>query len=209
MHVGIVAEGPSDLILLEALIRVLRPDVVVTRIQPEATLGERGSGWKGVRSWCREFGDDLSSVMTADPDDIIDVLLIHVDCSMAHNVSAARACPPASDTADALQSVVVAEWLGLAARPSWLFVATPSASSDTWVTSVLAPPPTTLEVLECVPAHLIEAHLVARRLLRRKTNGQVAKSARRYETYAQDVAAKIDVLRAACTEADRFCAQIS
>lgn len=50
MHVGIVAEGPSDLILLEMLIRRLQPDVTVTRLQPEPTLGEMGSGWKGVRN---------------------------------------------------------------------------------------------------------------------------------------------------------------
>src|SRR4051794_1820389 len=105
MHVGIVAEGPSDLILLEAIIRTLRPTATVTRIQPEPVLGERGSGWTGVRRWCREFKDDLQAVMTADPDDVIDVLLIHVDCSMAHNVNADHPCPPPTDTALALERV--------------------------------------------------------------------------------------------------------
>lgn len=209
MHIGIVAEGPSDLILLEALVHMLQPDVIVTRLQPEPTLGEMGSGWKGVRKWCAEFGTDLSSVMQADPDDVIDMLVIHVDCSMAHNVDASRPCPPPTDTAEALERVVVNDWLGLHSRPHWLVVATPASSSDTWIAAVLDPPPANLGSLECIRAEHVEAHLVSHRLFRRRTNGSVAKPARRYEEYSHAVAQRVDALRTTCLEAERFCAQLA
>lgn len=208
MNVGIVAEGPSDQILLGRIAEALHPSWRVTRIQPEPTLGKIGSGWTGVRNWCAEFGPKLDTFMQADPGNPLDLLLIHVDCSMAHNVAADRPCPPGADTAAALEDVVIRAWLGLTAKPAWLVVATPSMSSDTWIAAVVAPPPPALGPLECIPPPQLDGHLVARRILRRKAGGRTYKPGRAYEVLAERAVAALPELRVRCPEADRLCAQL-
>lgn len=208
MRVAIVAEGPSDQILLERLVRSLRPVSDVIRVQPEPTLGRRGSGWKGVRAWCREFGPSLEDFMGADPERPIDVLIVHVDCSMAHNVGAQKGCPPAAATADELRKVVLHDWLRLNAQPWWLVMATPSTSSDTWIAAATAPPPRSLGPVECIATQDIERHLISRKAFKRKTNGQVAKPGRMYEALAEQAVARIANLRRACSQADRLCAEL-
>ncbi len=207
MHLGLVAEGPSDLMLFEAVALQLQPNLKVLRIQPEATLGPSGAGWKAVRAWCREFGSDLTKFMGADSADPLDRLLIHVDCSMAHNVGAARPCPPGADTALELQGVVLRSWLGLSVKPHWLHIATPSSSSDTWLAAVLAPPDESAHI-ECLPPADIERELIARKLFRSR-NGRAVKSGRRYEPLIRKVAADLSKLRTACPIADLLCSELA
>lgn len=207
MRVAIVAEGPSDLILLERLVREIHPSSEVVRVQPEATLGSFGSGWTGVRAWCNEFRDSLEDFLTLDDERPIDRLIVHVDCSMAHNVNAQRPCPPASTTADALRDVVLRDWLQLQAQPEWLILATPSTSTDTWLAAAIDPEFD--EHLECVAADRIEGRLIARRVFRRKTNGRVAKPPRLYDAAVGDVVARLGELRSRCSEADRLCVELT
>lgn len=208
MHLGIVAEGPSDLILLEQIATQLHPDCTVSRLQPEATLGQRGAGWRAVRAWCLQFGQDLDLIMEADPRDPIDRLLIHVDCSMAHNVEANRPCPPSIDTANKLRSVVLESWLRMKEQPAWLHIATPSSSSDTWLAAVLAPPPAPGPI-ECLDQEVVENHLATKKLLRRKADGRVAKPARIYEALAEETVAQLQRLREACHLADVLCNELT
>jgi hypothetical protein len=206
MRIGIVAEGPSDQQLLRAIIQAVRPDAETQFLQPEQILGSRGSGWRGVRNWCEELGGDLEMIMEADPKRPLDHLLIHVDCSMAHNVGANRPCPPAMASATALEAVVLEDWLGLTTRPEWLQIVTPSGSSDTWLAAVLAPQEHEGDI-ECVPQSRIEGALVAARLFRKK-QGQVKKSTRQYAALAKEVAQEIALLRERCTLADAFCREL-
>src|SRR5258706_9866941 len=95
LRFGLVAEGPSDWITLEAFVRRLIVDAEFERIQPDLTPTNRSPyGWKGVRAWCREFGPVLHQFMGGVTGRRIDILIIHSDCSMAHNESADRPCPP-------------------------------------------------------------------------------------------------------------------
>lgn len=206
MRIGIVAEGPSDQQLLRAIIEAVRPDAETEFLQPEQTLGSRGSGWRGVRAWCKEFGEDLKMIMEADPNRSLDHLLIHVDCSMAHNVGATQPCPPAMATATALEGVVLRDWLGLGSRPNWLQIVTPSSSSDTWLAAILGPQEHEGDI-ECATQEQIEGALVAARVLRKK-QGQVKKSARRYAAFAQEVAQELTLLRERCALADAFCSEL-
>jgi hypothetical protein len=180
----------------------------VTRLQPEVTLGRSGAGWTGVRNWCTEFGPDLSSFLRADPANPIDLLLIHVDCSMARHVAAERPCPPGGDTAGALERVVIHTWLGLTAKPSWLVIVTPAMSSDTWIAAVLAPPPASFGPIECIGPPQLDGHLVASGVFRRKADGRTYKGGPKFRSFAERTVESLSVLRATCPEADRFCRQL-
>ena len=55
MIIGTVVEGPTDRLVLQAVLSKLIPGQHrYLPLQPTPTLGEMGSGWKGVRRWCRE-----------------------------------------------------------------------------------------------------------------------------------------------------------
>src|SRR5262245_57146927 len=109
--VGIVAEGPTDALVFEGIISELDPAIRTIRLHPPAILGAPG-GWKSVRSWCRQTAPRLQSFMQAYLPKL-DVLVIHVDCSMAHNENALHPCPPAHNTANSLRAVVISKWLQL------------------------------------------------------------------------------------------------
>jgi hypothetical protein len=131
--------------------------------------------------------------------------VIAVDCSMAHNVGARRACPPAKDTADALRKVLLQEWLGLPVLPSFVVVSTPAQMADTWVLVALDPPYSGVGPIECDGR--VEQEFVARHLLRKK-DGEVKKPEARYRPLAAAMARRLDHVCASCAEAARFLADL-
>jgi len=55
LRIALVAEGPTDYVILEAALKAfLGRDFVLIQLQPEATQPEMGSGWCGVLKWCYE-----------------------------------------------------------------------------------------------------------------------------------------------------------
>jgi len=203
LRVGIVAEGPSDWLVLEAVMRGLEPNVEFVRLRPDQSPESTSAfGWRGVRSWCREYGPNLATFMTGVTSGVLHVLVIHVDCSMAHNENARRPCPPAADTADALRAVILNSWLGLPTHPPFLVITNPSLSTEAWVVAALDPPYRNLNDIECDDR--VENELVARTLLRRK-DGEVKKPARRYQPLADIVQRELATVRRYCSQADRFC----
>src|SRR3990167_6000361 len=100
MHFGLVTEGKSEWLVFEAVIRAHFDHAArFTRIRPDLTL-TTGSphGWRGVKHWCQENRTRLAAVLRGVVGSEIDVLVVHVDCSMAHNVGALRPCPPPEAT---------------------------------------------------------------------------------------------------------------
>jgi hypothetical protein len=201
IRVGLVAEGPSDWLALEEMIRTVEPDAEFLHIRPDMTLASGSSGWKGVRAWCREMGPLLESFLSADPGLPLHLLVIHLDCTMAHNVGADHACPPADATSNALREVVTKEWLGRDSLPGFVVLATPSLSTDTWIAAALEPPYQGREPLEC--DRQAERELVRRRLLRLR-DGEVKKSAVKYEPLAKQMGHRVETVCAICSEAARF-----
>jgi hypothetical protein len=202
IRIGIVAEGTSDCLALEELIKVVRPDAEFLRLRPDMTLVSRSPhGWRGVRSWCQQEGERLETLLTGISGFPIHVLVIHVDCSMAHQVDALRDCPPARDTADALRGVVVKDWLGRDALPEFVVLATPSWTTDTWIVAALDPPYSGRLPLEC--DDLAERELFQRRLLRLR-DGEVKKPEAKYRPLAEAMVQAFDRVCAVCTEALRF-----
>ncbi|NQT34985.1 hypothetical protein HQ587_07340 [bacterium] len=204
MRVGIVAEGITDILVIEKIVRSCLDDIDVKRIQPDYPhcLGSK-SGWKGVRSWCEEFGEELETYLIGITNKPINVLIIHLDASMAHKVNANKPCPPASDSTDILRDIIRMNWLGLQSKPPYLVFVTPSLQTETWVVGVLDQ---TFPNLEC--SDKVEGELVRRRKLRwkggRRRPRKLQKSYKRYKPLAKQVAESFQDLCKICTEADRF-----
>ena len=212
---AVVTEGPSDLLVLRGVIQKLVPNAVVVPVHPEVPLGAypefqaaaggayRGTGWRGVQAWCEEYGPTLELFMAAVAGDEYDALVIHTDASMADKVGAERDCPPARSTTDALRAVITGTWLARERLPATVILVTPSKSTDAWVVSALRNPPPNLE---CDKG--IEKLLMGRQLLR-KRNGEIKKPRRVYERLAREVAHRWAEVRARCTEAQRFGADVA
>ncbi len=202
IRIGIVAEGKSDWLALEELMKSVHPDVDFIHLRPDMTLVSRSPhGWKGVRAWCQQEGGRLEALLSGIQGYPIHLLVIHVDCSMAHNVGALHPCPPARATTDALREVLVQNWLGLQSLPGFVLLATPSRTTDAWIVAALDPPYSGQEPLEC--DDLAEMELVRRRLLRLRY-GEVKKPDAKYRPLAEAMAQAIDRVCEICTEAERF-----
>jgi len=200
MNFGIVSEGPSDFLVLEAIVKKLRAGSNVFRIHPGIQSVSLGAGWTGVKRWCEANGPHLERVMRGIEGREIDRLIVHVDCSMAHNFGIDHPCPPPTAIADDLQRMVRI-WLNREPAPNWLTVVTPSKSTTTWAVAALCFPSEAALNFEC--AHGSDKHLVKARLIRSK-NGRPVRDARRFEELAPLIAAEIDNVCVRCTEAARF-----
>ena len=202
-RIGLVAEGPSEFAFMEALVTQVFGGAEVRQIHPDATLVSAfGNGWKGVRAWCRENGSRLETVMRGIEGDELDVLVVHADCSMAHNVDARHPCPPASNTADALQAVIITEWLGADECPSNVVIMTPAQSTDTWFfVGAGYGDNAAFDPLEC---SLAIEHELARLKHYRWKAGEVKKSRRASEHLASLTAAAWGTVVGKCREAERF-----
>ena len=160
-RVAAVVEGPTDSIVLEAIVRSLLADAEFEfqTLQPEssatfgATFGANGPGWGGVYRWSRqaaeEGGGSLSGSSALSQ---WDLLIIHVDADVAGKTYASarinsppqndlpcqKPCPPPRQTTDALRTVLL-RWLGEETCPPQTILCTPSKTMDAWVlTSIFA-----------------------------------------------------------------------
>lgn len=201
---GVVAEGPTDHLVLERIADSVAPGAFeFLRLHPDSTP-TLGTGWPGVRAWCREFGPVLHQYMTVIPSRRIDLLLLHLDCSMAREIGAKRKCPPAGATADALAEAVLG-WLGLEIMPTFVALATPSQSSDTWVAAAVNPAVRSAPDLECSTRH---AKSLRHHGLKLKNN-RIKKSVVTYAPLATETGLNFGHVRAACTLADRLALELA
>lgn len=83
LHIALVAEGPTDRIVLEAVIKAIlnnRP-FVLNQLQPEGSLafGELGAGWSGVYRWCKQSVKRGSGRLSNDRlvFNLYDILILH------------------------------------------------------------------------------------------------------------------------------------
>lgn len=203
LRVGIVAEGNTDWIVLEEVMKTVHADIESFRLHPNLTLNSYlGQGWRGVQAWCVENGPQLELLMNADPSRPLHVLVVHADCSMADKVGEERLCPPASETAQALTKVIETEWLCRDPRPEFVLIATPSKSSDAWVVAALDPPYANLSDVEC--DFLVEREFRRRKLLERKSDGGVRKQPWRYAPIAARIGPAIETVCTHCPQAEAF-----
>lgn len=214
LRVGIVAEGATDFLVLEAIMKTVTPELEFVHIHPApAPVSRFGNGWRGVKAWCEENGPELETYRRGITSEALDLLVIHVDCSMADKLGVERPCPPANDTALELKQTIEETWLGRVPPPEFVVLATPAMSSDAWVISAFDDPYSNLSSIECDKA--AEDEFVRRKIFRRKPdvrmrNGRKVKETRvhkkpkLYEPMAERCGLLIDQVCTHCPQAEAF-----
>ena len=157
IRVALVAEGPTDRIVIESALRAMlanRPFILV-QLQPEGSIafGNFGGGWGGVYRWCKQSSRRGSGRLSSDRLLQFDLLIVHVDADVAAaNYGDANVtpdtddlglpcelpCPPASDTTNALRHVVCS-WMGETSIPERVILCVPSKNTEAWVVAMLFP----------------------------------------------------------------------
>ncbi len=159
VRIALVAEGPTDGIVLKAVLRAAlgeRP-FVLTQLQPEGSVafGDRGGGWVGVYRWCKQAA--VRGGGRVGNDQLLfenhDALILHVDADIAAGTYAdgaivpeaadsplpcETACPPARNTTDAVRGVLLS-WCGEVVVPPRTVLYVPSKSTEAWVVAALYP----------------------------------------------------------------------
>ena len=202
MRIGIVAEGVSEFLVIEEIFSSIDPRTEVVRLWPDTSVGGRPYGWRGVRRWCQDISSSgLAAFMKGVRGSELDGLVVHLDCSMAHNLDIEFDCPPARKTANALRKVILEDWLRLKRRPAWLLLVAPAQTTEAWVVAALKPTYKLIDNIECEDA---EKELVTRRHLRRKRNGEVKKTASKYRPLVGQMIREWSTVQKHCREAARF-----
>lgn len=215
LRVALVAEGPTDRVVVEAALKALLPrPFTLAVLQPEATRPQLGTGWCGVLKWCREAAargaEDLERDATLPG---FDLFVIHVDADVAeasygdggHALEATAAaaslpalpcsqpCPPPALAVDAIRARVQA-WLGLERTGPRTVLCVPSKATEAWLAAAVLPEADRLrDGLECNLQ--IGARLDAKR---------IRKTVRDYRSHAATLTARWRAVTAACSQAQRF-----
>ena len=162
LRIAAAVEGPTDVIVLEAILKALLSDTdfELQTLQPEASaafgsasFGTMGAGWTGVYRWSRQAArEGGGSVSGSSALSYHDVLIVHVDADVASKTYASgnirdapyedlpcdQPCPPVDKTTNALRAVVL-NWLGEHEYPPWIVLCTPSKSIEAWVLAAIWP----------------------------------------------------------------------
>jgi hypothetical protein len=215
LTIGIVAEGPTDGMLIELLInRLLQTEPHYVELQPKQSktggFGVYGGGWRGVRAWCQSLAFDSQKFKAHFLQ--LDLLIIHVDADIAREdeINCAKPCPPVQDSCEALAQRVMT-WLGEPVIDDKLVLCIPADNTEAWVlaahdiqTAYHAPPD---KPLECVnkPDMIIsnQRYKKPRRLLRRK-DGKPKKTRRDYQQLIPVVLDNWEEVKRICKQAEKF-----
>ena len=214
LRIALVAEGPTDRVVVQAAIEAILPKqaFVLRQIQPEqsAAFGEIGTGWVGVWRWCQQAQARRTRGAGVDPIFAsYDLLVIHLDADVANmcyadgqiqwqpdDLPCAKPCPPASATTNALRTVLT-RWFSSDPLPGNVVLCTPSKSMDAWVLFTLFPQDGAVPGIECF------ANPVAR-LGVQPAKVRIKKSVRDYEFVRPKITAAWGRLVQALSEAARF-----
>lgn len=221
VRIALVAEGPTDKIIIEAALQALLPEgtpIILRQIQPDtpeegmlggstdATVTSTGCGWGGVYRWCRSvsgmgYGDIMSVAQLT-----YDFFIVHLDVDVSRetytsaNISSpiglplpcAQPCPPASDSANALE-MVVKSWLApimVDSRVLWCF---PADNTETWGYAAW----------QSTKAKKIN-NMECRRDIPSKLKPQVKKTKREYASHQRDMVNNWATVEALCSQAKAF-----
>ena len=225
LRVAFVVEGPTDFIMLKAIIGNLikERDFVAQVLQPEISEafkpvpGEDG-GWPGVYRWCFQAADQGDGRLSNNPLLVFhDLLVLQLDADVAEahysdghihdpfsesTLPCQEPCPPPSATTDRLRAVVL-RWLGETTTPPHMIFCTPSKALETWILVALFPDDSiaSRSEVECYrnPANTLQGKPQGRRLVR---SGK--KNVEKYRELAPECARNWSMVTTRCSEAARF-----
>ena len=162
LRVAAAVEGPTDKIVLEAIIRALLPttDFEFFTLQPEQSVAfqslgvsEMGTGWVGVYRWCRQSAEEGNGSVSRSYALLNhDVLIVQIDADVANktywsgnirdatknDLPCEAPCPPVNATTNALRAVIL-NWLGDDECHPQIVLCTPSKSMEAWVLAAVCP----------------------------------------------------------------------
>jgi hypothetical protein len=220
LRVALVAEGPTDGVVVEAALRSMLPgrSFVLQQIFPEGSVsfGDLGTGWVGVYRWCHQSAKRGGGRLKNDAlvFQNYDLLLLHLDADVAASqysqgsiaphandglLPCERDCPPPSDTTNALRRVLLS-WCGETAPPVGTVICMPSKSTEAWVIGALFPTDRAMrQGIECYPDP--EGRLGQQPKVKR-----IRKTRRDYEAHSKEIEAAWPRLASALSlgEALRF-----
>ena len=235
LRVALVAEGPTDAIIIEAALKALIPrPFVLTQLQPEKLLrtlgqepenppGRLGQGWGGVLRWCQDFAQGGHTRFEDDPKlPGFDLFVVHIDADVAE-------CSYADEGGKIAPTAVAQRWPVL---PKRLPCPPPTGSADAMRACVMAwaglqtlGPKTVL----CVPSKAIDAWLtaavfpvghklltnlecnlnVAKQLENLPRAEKIKKTQRDYRARESAVTSTWPTVRQRCTQAERFSTEVA
>jgi hypothetical protein len=165
VKIALAAEGITDYEVIRGAISSMLGDrsFDLKLLQPEESVaftgagdaGLLGGGWRGVYKWCLQSSERGGGSLSGDPLFIAyDILVLHLDADVAGEDPAndtyspipklkgllpcEKACPPPTDTTQALRSVMLI-WIGEQNLPQRTVFCTPSKSSEAWVVYIFFP----------------------------------------------------------------------
>lgn len=223
LRVAFVAEGPTDYVVLRAVVRALLGgrDFEPVPLKPELdeTLRTKSaSGWGGVYFWCRQTVEQSGGPTSSNPlfasDDSLVVIQVDADIARRryadyeitdapnNDLPCEQPCPPPNATTNALRAVMLG-WLNETKVPPHTVLCTPSKSLETWVLVGLFPQNqfASSADVECRsnPDAQLQAQRLAHRLIR---SGQ--KLIDQYQANEKGIQDAWPNVRAKCSEAERF-----
>lgn len=223
LRVAVVAEGPTDAIVIAAALKALLPrPFVLTQLQPEPTRPKLGTGWGGVLRWCLDFATRGHARFEDDPTlPGFDLFVVHIDADVAEkryaDVSAEIAeiagqrawptlpnvipCPPPTGSADAMRACLLA-WVAMQAPGPKTVLCVPSKAVEAWLAAATVDAGhALLNGLECNLN--VESQLKVLPVAQR-----IRKSSRDYRARERDITEAWPVVRQLCTQAERFSAEV-
>jgi hypothetical protein len=169
LRIALVAEGPTEKILIEAVLSSILADrsFVLRQLQPEESLpfGTIGTGWVGVYRWCRQVVMRTGSSLRQDVlYKTYDILVLQLDADVAEkryadgsiqdavqDLPCNEPCPPPRASTDPLRRVLL-RWAGEHELPPNTVLCTPSKSTEAWVVAALFPGDDAVRRgIECLP----------------------------------------------------------
>lgn len=224
LRVALVAEGPTDAIVIEAALKALLPrPFVLTQLQPEPTRPKLGTGWGGVLRWCLDFATRGHARFEDDPTlPGFDLFVVHIDADVAEkryadvsdeiaDLAGQRGwptlphviqCPPPSGSADAMRACLLA-WAGMQEPGPKTVLCVPSKAVEAWLTAATFDNGHALQNgLECNLN--VESQLKALPVAQR-----IKKTSRDYRARERTIAEAWSVVRQRCTQAERFSTDVA
>lgn len=219
LKIALVVEGETDLVIIEAALKaIIEQPFILTKLQPEATRPQMGTGWSGVLKWCHSSGQRHSACLDSDPTlEHFDLLIIHLDVdvsgetysnagtavqAMAEEMGwgalpCSQPCPAVADSVTPLTSVLDS-WLRPAIRGNKTALCLPAQASGTWLAAAILPASHQLLVrAECNIN-------VERDLARLPLNQRIRKKVREYQQHALLVTNNWPAIKAICIQAVEF-----
>jgi hypothetical protein len=225
LRVALVAEGPTDTVIIEAALRSILPNpFILTQLQPEQTLPRYGTGWGGVLRWCQAFANRGYASFHQDPTlTSFDLLVLHIDSDVTQmayadvdsdltNIALEQnwpdlpngtlTCPPAASGTNYMRQCLLS-WCKLEELGSKSVFCVPSQASEAWlVAAVFDDGHQLLSDLECRAS-------LSEEMERLPKPERIKKTQREYRQHAFTVTKNWPKVESRCTQAARFSCEIA